>query len=351
MKKATVLFVIVFTVHTLYGQEKKMKISDKLELIQLSPETYVHTSEGSNGMVTINNSEGVIVSTPPSDEATIQLINWMHDSLKVKIIGAIIDSWHPDNMEGLDVVHNYGIKSYSNELTRQIAIEKGLPVPLIGFDQKMMLNVGNKKLVLQYFGPAHTTDGIMVWIPEEKILFGNNGVRNFNGWVGNIGDANVNAWSETIAKAKTEFGSAKYVIPGHGQHGGPELLDYTINLYKPGNWGVLLKIHNVKPSPIFNNYGKVFVSAMKDSTSGNLHYFKDALVFVAKGEQYLMIESPSIKYKSDSQSILSNFGRIRILNKKQNSTLPETDGYYKKLMVDFRDDAIGMTIILKEFTQ
>jgi hypothetical protein len=31
--------------------------------------------------------------------------------------------------------------------------------------------------------------------------------------------------------------------------------------------------------------------------------------------------------------------------------LPEIKGYYKILMTDFRGDAVGMTIILKEFIQ
>jgi hypothetical protein len=44
-------------------------------------------------------------------------------------------------------------------------------------------------------------------------------------------------------------------------------------------------------------------------------------------------------------------GRIRIRNKEGDSSLPETDGYYKMLTIDFRDDAVGMTIILKEFIQ
>ena len=176
----------------------------------------------SNGLVYSDNGEALIISTPPTDAATIELINWVKDSLKVKIVGFIIDSWHPDNMEGLDVVNNYGIKSYSNELTQQTAKSKGLPVPQIGFKGKMVLNVGNKKLVCQYFGPAHTDDGIVVWIPDEKLLFGGNAVRNYKGWIGNIGDANIDKWSGTIEKVKAEFGSAKFVIPGHGHYGGSE---------------------------------------------------------------------------------------------------------------------------------
>jgi hypothetical protein len=279
------------------------------------------------------------------------LIRWIIDSLKVKITGVVIDSWHPDNMEGLDIVHAKKIKSYANEMTRQIAIDKGLPVPQVGFAGKTELKIGGKKLILQYFGPAHTSDGIVVWIPDEKILFGNNGVRNFNGWVGNIGDANLQEWSGSIGKVRAEFGSAKFVIPGHGNYGGPELLDYTIGLYQPSLWGKILKDNHVKPLPVFNNYGKVFVAAQNDSVSGALHHFTNATLFVDKGGQYIVVESPLVKYNEKDNSIRSDFGKMKIVNKESGTDLPETDGYYKTLMIDFRNDAVGMTIILKEFMQ
>ena len=350
MKQTTVLILFLFVVHVLFGQEQRIKVTDKLELIKLSPETYMHISEGSNGMVTINNGEGIIVSTPPTDEATSELIKWVIDSLKVKITGVVIDSWHPDNMEGLDVFQSLHIKSYANEMTRKIAAEKGLPIPQIGFTGKMELKVGSKKLVLQYFGPAHTSDGIVVWIPEEKILFGNNGVRNYNGWIGNIGDATLGKWSGTIEKIRAEFGSAKYVIPGHGSYGGPELLDYTINLYKPKLWGKILWENNVIPGKAFRDFGKVFINAKSDSiTDGKIHVLTGALVLADKGEQYVMLESNEVKFNEQNNSIQSDCGRIRIINKKVNSSLPETDGYYKMLRLDFRNDAVGMTIVLKEF--
>jgi glyoxylase-like metal-dependent hydrolase (beta-lactamase superfamily II) len=352
-KKLFVIAIILFfPIHFTYGQEKRIEVSDKLELVQLSPETYVHISQGSNGMVTISKGEGIIVSTPPTDEATSELIKWVTDSLKVKITGVVIDSWHPDNMEGLDVFQSMHIKSYANEMTKKIAAEKGLPIPQVGFKGEMELKVGSKKLVLKYFGPAHTSDGIVVWIPEEKILFGNNGVRNYKGSIGNIGDANLGQWSGTIEKVRAEFGSARYVIPGHGNYGGPELLDYTINLYKRGLWAKILKENNVETGIVFRDFGKVFIAAQTDSvTDDKIHVVTNALVLADKGEQYVVLESDEVKFNEQNNDIQSNCGRIRIINKEVNFPLPEAEGYYKMLKVDFRDDAVGMTIILKELIQ
>ncbi len=349
MIKIVTALIILLTFQNAKAQEKKIVVSGILELVQLSPETYVHMSQGSNGLVTVDNGEGVIISTPPTDEATAQLINWMRDSLKVKITALVIDSWHPDNMEGLDVAINEKIPSYANEMTRKIAAEKGLPVPQKGFTGKMELAVGDKKLVLQYFGPAHTSDGIVAWLPGERILFGSNAVRNMNGWFGNMGDASLDKWSETVSKVKAAYGPAIYVVPGHGKFGSPELLDYTIRLYQPSQWGAILKKSDVKPTPVFEDYGKIFISARRDSIAGELHYLRDNTVLVDKGSQYLLIESPSVQFNPETKTIGSSFGRLRILNKTNDSSLPETDGYYKDLTVNLRDDAVEMTIVMKSF--
>jgi len=107
-----VFFAVLFLSSSLvaFTQGTSRRISDKLQIIKLSKEVYVHVSEGSNGMVIVRGGEGAIVSTPPTDEATVSLMQWVQDSLQARIVACIIDSWHPDNMEGLDVVHRQGIK-------------------------------------------------------------------------------------------------------------------------------------------------------------------------------------------------------------------------------------------------
>ena len=346
MKKIIILFSFISIFINSYGQE--IKVSNDLVITKLSENVFIHTCDNSNGIIYVNNGEAVIVSTPPSDAATSELIKWTKTNLKAKIIGYVIDMWHPDAMEGLDVVQKLKIKSYAYEGTRKIAKEKGLPVPDIGFDPKLELKVGDGKIVCRYFGPTHTSDGIVVWIPEEKILFGSNGVRNYNGWVGNIGDANLSEWSKTIEKVKKAFGDAKIVIPGHGKYGGPELLDYTIKLYTPGKWGKILRKHNMERTPVFKDYGDIFETAMKDSINGDVRLLKEATVFVDIGNKYIKVESPLVKHNVKTNSLNSEYGRLQIFDKKQNNTTPTTDLYYEGLTINLRNDEVGKEIIIRK---
>lgn len=340
------LFILSIFVPVLFGQE--IKLSDNLKLIKLTEHTYLHTGNDNNGIVFINNGEAVIVSTPETEKETQILIDWVKNQ-KIKIVGYIIDRWHPDAMGGINAVNKSGIKSYSNELTRKICKEKGLPIPQNGFSPKLELNVGGEKLICDYLGSAHTEDGIVVWIPKDKVLFGGNEVRSSGGWYGNIGDANLKEWSNTISKVKEIYGTAKVVIPGHGQYGGVELLDYTIDLYKPSKWGNILKTHDIRVLPVFNDFDDIFEIAQSDSIVGNKRYLKDATVFVNHSQKYLKIVSPSVVHNMEDKMISSDSGRLQIFRKETNELIE--DLYYKQLYVNLRDDEVEWTIIIKEATR
>lgn len=344
-----ILFVSLFILCSYsYSQHENNQDNYNFQLTKLNENVYIHTYDNSNGIIYLNNNEAIIVSTPPSDEVTKELINYVENEFKANIIGYIIDRWHPDAMEGLDIVHEYEIESYANILTCLIAEEKGLPVPKNCFEDKLELKVGNNKIVCQYFGPAHTEDGIVVWIPEEKVLFGGNEVRNFNGWVGNISDATLSKWSNTIENVKTEYGLAKFVVPGHGRHGGPELLDYTIKLYTSNKWIEILKKHQIPAKKVMQEYDKIFIAADSDSSENDIVWFKKAIVFVDKNDQYVMIQADLIEYNKSTKTLRSDYGKIQILNRQPDSLKEEVYGYYKTLILDLREDEVEMVIAIRE---
>lgn len=275
------MWLILVVTKTLYSQTEKL--SECLKVTRISESTFIHTCNHNNGLIYMYDKEAIIVSTPDSDSETQNLINWVKS--KAKIIGYVIDRWHPDAMEGLDIVHENGIKSYANNRTKIIAKEKELPIPKVGFDDKLELNVGSKKIVCHYLGEAHTTDGIVVWIPEEYILFAGNEIRNNSGWIGNIADANLSEWSNTAKKIKNLYGNAKVVIPGHGNYGGVELIDYTIGLY---SFSKTIP-SNCKDASDFLIKESVddfqFISESKEPKAEKVIYRNGKVLFIKKGKE------------------------------------------------------------------
>ena len=323
---------------TVFSQTEK--VSECLELTKISESTYIHTCNHNNGVVYIDTKEAIIVSTPDSDLETQNLINWV--KTKAKIVGYVIDRWHPDAMEGLNIVHQNGIKSYANNRTKTIAKKKELPVPNIGFDKKLNLKVGTKKIVCHYLGEAHTTDGIVVWIPNENILFAGNGIRNNNGWIGNIADANLNDWSNTAKSIMDHYGNSKIVIPGHGKHGGPELINYTVQLYDFQEKTGCYNLSNADSlfTDSSDRFNFIFMDQQQTTESS---LYLNAVVCIEKTGRRFEIYADSIEYYPSKRSIYVRTGCIKLIESDQSE-----DFFFNELYAKLRDDAVELSVVIKE---
>lgn len=332
------LYVFNFYPHFLFGQTEK--ISACLEITKLSEYTYIHSCNNNNGLIYIHNNEALIISTPSSDLETQNLINWVKS--KTNIVGYIIDRWHPDAMGGLDVVHKNGIETYASNFTKLIAKEKKLTIPKIGFDEVLQLKVGGKKVISHYLGEAHTSDGIVVWLPSEKILFGGNEIRNQNGWIGNIADANLSEWSKTVQKIKEKYGTAKIVVPGHGSYGGVELIDYTIDLYS------FPKNINCNNNFLSKNYAQDFFEgfnfyySIKKKKIDKIIYSNSKVTF-NKNNRKIEIYGAFIKYDPVKKSIFLPEGCIQISVKNKSESFS-----FNKLYATHWDNPLEFTLVIKE---
>ena len=235
------LFLLLFQLAG-YAQPatSPIKISEDIKLIPLSPKAYLHVSVSemkgfgkvsSNGLILVDNRQAFLFDTPVTNEQTKTLVTFVADSLHAKISGFVPNHWHNDCMGGLEYLNTLGVKSYANQMTIDIAKEKGLPVPEQGFKDSLSLKLNGIEIDCYYLGGGHSTDNIVVWIPSEKILFAGCMAKEMQSkTLGNLSDANVAEWPETIQKVIDKFPSAEIVIPGHGQIGGKELLKHTLEL-------------------------------------------------------------------------------------------------------------------------
>lgn len=346
MQRYSFLLVFIFTCASVFSQEKTIKVSETLTLTQLNKNTYIHTSDYSNGLVYIAGKEAVIISTPPTDKATQELLVWIQDSLKAKVTACIVDHWHHDAMEGIDILHQNNIPTYSYTLTQKIAKEKGLTFPKNTFDDSLVLSLGDKKIIARYFGPSHSADDIVVWLPNEQILFGSCGVKSKGGWVGNIADAHLGEWSNTIEKVKTAYSNTITVIPGHGKHGDTSLLSYTIEMFMPlagdePELRVRPSLYQEIDSSINYNFYKSY------STTGGIDTTWHQTILINNDSAFIAIHSLDSNTKLSENSIKINEGSCSILNKKR--TVIKKGFIFRNLIINFSDDESGMIMIIKEF--
>lgn len=215
--------------------------SKDLIIIKISEHVYQHISfldtndfgrVHCNGMVVINNKEAVIFDSPTNDNNTEELIDFLDSKLGCTINAVVATHFHADCVGGLQAFHKHNIPSYASQYTIKLAKKAKFVVPQNGFKGSMSFEMGAEKVYVSYFGQGHTKDNVVGYFPADKVLFGGCLIKELGASKGNLEDANIKEWSETVKKIKATYHQVKIVVPGHGEIGGVELLDYTIALFK-----------------------------------------------------------------------------------------------------------------------
>lgn len=184
-------------------------------------------------MVYFNGDEAIVFDTPTDDQSSVELINWIQKEQGKAIKAIVVTHSHNDCLGGLSPFHVIGIKSYASTKTVELAKSNNIEVlPEISFEDAMKFQVGNESVYATFYGAGHTADNIVGYIPNEKTLFGGCLIKTMNASKGFLGDADIASWSNTVEAIKNDLPDLKVVIPGHGRHGGKELLDYTIELFR-----------------------------------------------------------------------------------------------------------------------
>ena len=219
---------------------EEIVISKNLKIIPITENVFIHISYleipnygpfPCNGMIYKNKKAAYVFDTPTNNETSKELIEWLKVDQKLNIKGVVINHFHVDCLGGLQAFHNENIPSYANKKTSELAKTDSSTIPQFTFEKTQILRLGNQKVINTYFGQAHTKDNILSWLPAEQVIFGGCMVKSLKAGKGNLADANVKEWSNTVQKVKNAYSDARFVIPGHGQHGDISLLDYTIEKF------------------------------------------------------------------------------------------------------------------------
>lgn len=142
---------------------------------------------------------------------------------------------HSDHTYGNCVFADCAIVAH--ERCREAVIEDGLAAidkdpavpwgdlelrpPVICFEDRLRLHVDDCVADLLYVGPAHTSNDVVVWLPEAGVLFAGDVLFN---------DATPIIWQGSLrgsieALRRIEDLGPQVIVPGHGKVCGPEVLD------------------------------------------------------------------------------------------------------------------------------
>ncbi len=214
--------------------------SESLKIEQLTEHVYRHISYLNteawgkvecNGMIVMEGGEALVFDTPVGSPSGKELINWVvQKGASVKAV--VATHFHYDCLGELDAFHDAGVPSYGSHRTISLAKSIDNPVPQVGFADSLLMTAGRLEIIIQYYGEGHTTDNVVVYVPEAETIFGGCLVKAMGAGKGNLEDANTKAWPFTMEKIVKELPNLRLVIPGHGQPGGVELLEYTARMFR-----------------------------------------------------------------------------------------------------------------------
>ncbi len=100
--------------------------------------------------------------------------------------------------------------------------------PFVTFDDHLSVWVDDLEVSLQHIGPAHTTNDVVGWVADRKVLF--TGDLVFNGGTPFVVMGSVSGSLQSIEQLRA-FG-AETVVPGHGAVCGPEVFDQLAEYFR-----------------------------------------------------------------------------------------------------------------------
>jgi len=95
--------------------------------------------------------------------------------------------------------------------------------PMITFSERAKVYAGELEIELIHLGPAHTTNDVVAWIPERRVLF--SGDLVFNGGTPFAAAGSIAGWLEALPVLRAL--GAETVVPGHGAICGPDVFDHV----------------------------------------------------------------------------------------------------------------------------
>lgn len=187
----------------------------------------------SNAAFVVTPAGVVVIDALGSPALAEQLMTEIRKVTPLPVTHVIVTHYHADHIYGLQAFKDKGARIIAHQAAREylnsdtarlrlIASRKDL-APWIDESTRLVpadewisgpseLVVGGVRFVLQPVGPSHTPEDVVVYLPEEKVLFAGDLV--FRSRIPFVGQADSGHWIKALDTLLTF--DAKVIVPGHG---------------------------------------------------------------------------------------------------------------------------------------
>lgn len=242
--KNTTLLLSIFSQFLFAANSFSQSEQPALVINHLAGDFYIYTTYHqfnnkpfpSNSMYLVTN-KGVVLFDTPWDSTQFQpILDSIEKRHHQKVVLCISGHFHADRTAGVDYFKQKGIKTYSSKMTYDLCKANNQKQPEFYFLRDTAFTVGNHTFQTFYPGGGHTNDNIVIWFPDEKIIYGGCFVKSTDANdLGNIDDANLSEWPRSVERTMKKFPNPRYVIPGHFNWQNNGGLEHTLELLRNSN--------------------------------------------------------------------------------------------------------------------
>lgn len=218
MKKISVLIPALLFLSTSFTQSCPPKIIPVISnaFIYVSYSTFNGSKFPANCMYVVTNAGVVLLDTPWDSTDFQPMLDNIEENHHSPVVLCISTHSHEDRTAGLEYFASKGIPTWSSKMTYELCVKNNEKKAENIFVSDTTFKIGEYSFETFYPGEGHTTDNIVIWIPELKILYGGCFVKSVKiNDLGNLADANPTEWSVSIQKVIRKYPDARYIIPGH----------------------------------------------------------------------------------------------------------------------------------------
>ena len=169
-----------------------------------------------NGLLVETDSTVVMIDAGWVAGQTVEILHWVRDSIGKPVTDCIVTHFHDDRTAGIPVLQAAGVKVWGASKTAELCEKMNEPVPDMRFEPDTTMVFDGLEVEAVFPGAGHSEDNIVIWLPQQKILFGGCLIKSCEAQgIGYTGDADMEHWDDAIRVLQKRFPDAGFVVPGH----------------------------------------------------------------------------------------------------------------------------------------
>lgn len=236
MKRTLGLLLYLLFALQAFGQQKELSA---LKFTHLTDNFYLYISYGryngqaypANAMYMVTQNGIVLFDTPWDSSYYQPLLDSLWRRHHKKVIMCVSTHFHTDRTGGLKYYAGKGIKTYTTRQTDSLCILHHDNRAKFLISKDTTFHIGKNTFQTYYPGPGHTADNIVLWFPDQSILYGGCLIKSVQDKsLGNLEDANVNEWANSLHRLQQKFPHPAYVIVGHNDWTNMHSIDHTLDM-------------------------------------------------------------------------------------------------------------------------